>query len=132
MSSQNEVDPDNGAVLRWVINTDGEDNFNLILLALPSSASAIKGRPAFKRDTCPGQRVYREMVEVDFDHTVYIRGPRPVIFTPDPKQTAKHLKEERDTIDRVFKGNTKLKKKIYHFSNQKYPKKIISYNNTIY
>jgi hypothetical protein len=109
MSSQKEVDPDNGAVLRWVINTDGEDNFDLILLALPSSASAIKGRPAFKRDTCPGQRVFRAMVEVDFDHTVYIRGPRPVIFTPDPKQTAKHLKEERDTIDRVFKGNHRTK-----------------------
>jgi hypothetical protein len=62
MHAQNEEDPERGAVLRWCINADCEDNISLELLSLPASLAAINGRPSFKRDTRPGQKLFGTMV----------------------------------------------------------------------
>jgi hypothetical protein len=105
MKTQNREDSDKGAVLRWVLNGDGDDNICLQLLSLPASLAAISRRPAFKRDACPGMKLYGTLVSWECEYTPHIYGPKPILFSPDPKKTIKTLKEDKQKFGQFIKGN---------------------------
>jgi hypothetical protein len=104
MADQNTDDPDKGAVLRWCINCDGEDNISLELLSLPASSAAISGRPTFKRDSCPGQKQYGCRLSWDCEYAPIIYGPKPILFLPNPKKTIKSLLDDKQKYARFIKG----------------------------
>jgi hypothetical protein len=107
MADQNTDDPDKGAVLRWCINCDGEDNISLELLSVPASSAAISGRPTFKRDSCPGQKLYGCRLSWDCEYAPIIYGPKPILFSPNPKKTIKSLLDDKQKYARFIKGNRK-------------------------
>jgi hypothetical protein len=104
MTEQNTDNADKGAVFRWCINSDGEDNISLELLSLPASLAAISGRPTFKRDTCPGQKVYGTRLGWECEYTLPIYGPKPILFSPIPKKTIQTLSEDKQKLGRFIKG----------------------------
>jgi hypothetical protein len=108
MTEQNTDNADKGAVFRWCINSDGEDNISLELLSLPASLAAISGRPTFKRDTCPGQKVYGTRLSWECEYTLPIYGPKPILFSPIPKKTIQTLSEDKQKLGRFIKGKNKL------------------------
>jgi hypothetical protein len=105
MAEQNADNPDKGAVFRWCINSDGEDNISLELLSLLASLAAISGRPTFKRDTCPGQKVYGTRLSWECEYNLPIYGPKPTLFSPNPKKTIQSLSEDKQKLGRFIKGN---------------------------
>jgi len=83
-----EADHTRGGVLRWCINVTHTEELELCLMNLPVALSGIAGRPAFKRDTCPGQVIWRHHIEADYVINGPLKGPRPTLFAPDHKTAA--------------------------------------------
>jgi hypothetical protein len=92
-SLHHDDDHVDGAALRWCINYGEAENIQLCLLSLPQPATATEGRPAFKRDACPGQFLYAEdlftkLASACRPHNAAL----PTLFTEDPDQL-------RDTLE---------------------------------
>jgi hypothetical protein len=108
MADQNTDDPDKGAVLRWCINCDREDNISLELLSLPASSAAISGRhqqpPHFQEGHLPRPETIRLQTQLELR---MIYGPKPILFSPNPKKTIKSLLDDKQKYARFIKGNRK-------------------------
>ena len=107
-----------GVALRWAVNADGENGVQLLLQALPAPANIINGRPAFKRDSCPGITVVNACIGVNIDQNPITTGPIPVIFSSNPDTTKKALASSYSAQTNIIKGNFPNANKIIKF--QKY------------
>jgi hypothetical protein len=72
---------------------------------LPQPATAIEGRPAFKRDACPGQFIYAEdlftkLASACRPHNAAL----PTLFTEDPDQLRDTLETHPPAHLRVEEG----------------------------
>jgi hypothetical protein len=106
--SANHDDPI-GASLRWCINFDETDALQLCLLALPQPLSALEGKPAFKRDTCPAIFLQRFELSTKMSSVARPRGaPQPVLFNDDPKSLFEKLQSSPSAYLRVEEGRLKL------------------------
>ena len=93
-----------GVALRWAINADGEGDIQLLLQALPSPASIVNGRPAFKRDTCPGISVVHYNLNVNIDHHPITAGPIPILFSSNPDTMKIALSTKHSANTNIIKG----------------------------
>ena len=106
-----------GVALRWAVNADGENGVQLLLQALPAPANIINGRPAFKRDSCPGITVVNACIGVDIDQNPITAGPIPVIFSSNPDTTKKALASSYSAQTNIIKGNFQTQIKLSYFRN---------------
>jgi hypothetical protein len=94
-----------GAALRWVINYNEEDNIQLCLILLPQPQSSLNGRPAFKRDTCPGLFLYTEDLFTKIASTCCPHGaPLPTLFNNNPAELQETLATTPAAFLRVEEG----------------------------
>ena len=98
-------DKHSGIALRWAFRATTARGLALEGLALPVSGKAIKKKPVFDVDSCPGIRIFHEPVNTTQGRGCW-RGPKPVLFTADPGQTKKAL--ENDPL-KLWPGKTVAK-----------------------
>jgi hypothetical protein len=106
-SLHHDDDHVDGAALRWCINYGEAESIQLCLISLPQPATAIEGRPAFKRDSCPGQflhavDLFSKLATTCRPH----QAPLPTLFTEDPEQLRETLATHPPAHLRVEEGTT--------------------------
>jgi hypothetical protein len=99
-----------GASVRWCINYGEAENIQLCLITLPKPASTIEGRPAFRRDTCPGLFLYAEdlFTKMASGCRPY-KAPLPTLFNNQPDRLRETLATSPPAHLRVEEGNSILK-----------------------
>jgi hypothetical protein len=103
---EDEQTASHGAALRWVINYSEEDNIQLCLLSLPLPLSQLNGRPAFKRDTCPGLFLYTVDLFTKIASTCRPHGaPLPTLFNSNPEELQETLATTPAAFLRVEEGS---------------------------
>jgi hypothetical protein len=94
-----------GASVRWCINYGEAENIQLCLITLPKPASTIEGRPAFRRDTCPGLFLYAEdlFTRMTSGCRPY-KAPLPTLFNGQPDRLRETLATSPPAHLRVEEG----------------------------
>ncbi len=94
MQDTQKTDSSKGAVLRWAIQATDSDRLQLCLLGLPVAEAHIKRKALLRRDSCPAILLGAVKLHADYHTTGIIRGPRPILFSSDPKRTTEHLRQD--------------------------------------
>jgi hypothetical protein len=83
-----------GAVLRWAFRASGTQAVILGLQGLPAFLAYIKCKAQFSMDNCPALLLAEVALEMPMSKAGLIEGPPPMLFTPTPDDTMKHIMED--------------------------------------
>ncbi len=88
-----------GAVLRWAVEVNKEEELTLRLQALPLAATAVDANPLLNLDSCPSRTLaefwLRSVVE---EQGGGARGPLPILFARDPQLARRNIRTNPDFV----------------------------------
>jgi hypothetical protein len=88
-----------GAVLRWAVEVNKEEELTLRLQALPLAATAVAANPLLNLDSCPSRTLaefwLRSVVE---EQGGGARGPLPILFARDPQLARRNIRTNPDFV----------------------------------
>jgi hypothetical protein len=87
-----QLDQPCGAALQWCLNFSEHEMLQLVLMALPVPASSLEGKPAFRRDACPGIFIHKWDVYTKPARSSNPRNaPLPILFVETPSKAKRIL-----------------------------------------
>jgi len=95
---EHDTDHTKGGVLRWCINVTHTEELELCLQCLPLAISAVKGRPALMKDSCPASIIWRHHIESDYIVDGPLKGPKPTLFAADQSATVAAISTNSSAI----------------------------------